>query len=238
MTIEEVAAETEHLKEHRQMILVRSALYAVTKSLPLPGLGDMLATALGRGLIYHVAHLRYVDIDESAVDELLAVPVKNQRLTMLSAIGGMVSLLRRRGKYGRLVAGLVVLHAMEEGSHAFHLATLFDHYCAKHHRGSAIRVEEARRLRETIDEATRSAQREAAITVIEQIVAQGLRLVKTVPVWAWAQITRTSSLPPLAAMSALRHELQSWLGNLANFGYFKHVVSNFDKKWDEGTPSP
>lgn len=225
----------EHLKEHRQVILVRSVLVGAAKMLPVPGVSDMLGAALSRGLVYHVAQLRYVDIEDGAVEVLTAAHEKQGRLNLLSALGGLLSLLRR-GRMRRLFAGLAVLHGIEEGMRAFHTALLLDHYCAQHHTGVAIRAEEARKLRQTIDESVKAAQRSLGGAVLDQIIVQTQRFFQTVPPWVWAQLKRADAMPPLPALQALAHEAKKSLGVLSLDRYFNHVVRNFDQRWNK-TPA-
>lgn len=224
--------QTDHLTEHRQVILVRSVLVGAAKMLPVPGVSDMLGAALSRGLVYHVAQLRYVDIEDGAVEVLTAAQEKQGRLNLLSALGGLLSLLRR-GRMRRLFAGLAVLNGIEEGMRAFHTALLLDHYCAHHHTGVAIRADEARRLRQTIEESVRTAQRSLGGAVIDQIIMQTQRFFQTVPAWVWAQLKRADAMPPLPALQALAQEAKKSLGVLSLDRYFNHVVRNFDQRWNK-----
>lgn len=226
----------EHLEDHRAVILLRSALIGAATALPVPAVGDMLAGALSRGLIYHVARLRYVDIDEAAVDELLTQSPKKQRMTILSAVGGLLSLVGRRVKLRRIFAGLAVLRGIEAGARAFHVATLFEHYCARHHTGLVIHAADARRLRDTIDEAMDSTQREVGSAVLDQVATQGLRMIQIVPKWAWAQLTHGVAQPPLPAFAAIAHEARDWLADLSVRRYLAHVVDSFDRQWSGGQP--
>jgi hypothetical protein len=59
----------------------------------------------------------------------------------------------------------IVLHlagSADEIAETFAVATLFDHYCARHHVGAAIDVPAARALRESIDGAVGDARRALA----------------------------------------------------------------------------
>lgn len=240
MTNDTVEQEMEHLKQHRQVILVRSALIGAATVLPLPGVGDMLTEALSRGLIYHIARLRYVDIDEEAVDVLLAPPEKKQRLGLLSAVGGLASLLRKRTtKMRRLFAVLALLRGIEVASQAFHMATLLDHYCAQHHRGAAIRVEEARLLRASMDEAAHTAQRALASSVLGRLFSQCLQLAQALPAWVWGKLTRDSSTLALRpALVVVARAVRNFLKELSIHRYFASVVLNFDQEWSRAQASP
>lgn len=235
MTTEQTVSDsdkTEAPSQNWQVILARSVLIGAANMLPLPGISDKLGSALTRGLVYHVAQLRYVDIEEAAVDTLVAPAEKQGRLSILSTLGSLVSLLRR-GRMRRLFAGLAVLNGLEEASRAFHIAMLLDHYCAQHHSGVAIRVEEARKLKQTMDEATRAAQRTLGGKVLDEVITQTQHFFQKVPSWIWAQIKRADAMPPLPALQALAHEAKNAVSVLSPPRYFSNVVQNFDQQWSK-----
>lgn len=224
----------EPLHPHRQAIVVRSVLIGAAKMLPLPGVSDLLGAALSRGLVYHIAQLRYVDIEEGAVEALISPPEKQGRLNLLSTLGSLLSLLRR-GRMRRLFAGLAVLHGIEEGVRAFQMGTLLDHYCAQFHTGAAIRLEDARKLRQAMEAATRSAQRALGAAVLEEIIKQAQRFFQTVPPWIWAQLSRAEAMPPLPALMALAHEAKNALSVVSLDRYFGQLTRSFDQQWSKAT---
>jgi len=233
MTTEQTVSEpADGASQNWQVILARSVLIGAANMLPLPGISDKLGAALTRGLIYHVAQLRYVDIEEGAVETLMSPAEKQGRLSILSTVGSLLSLLRR-GRMRRLFAGLAVLNGLEEASRAFHVAMLLDHYCAQHHSGVAIRIEEARKLRQAMDEATRSAQRALGGKVLDEMITQTQHFFQKVPSWIWAQLKRKDAMPPLPALAALAHEAKNAIGVLSPPRYFGHVVQNFDQQWSK-----
>jgi len=233
MTTEQTdSGKADSPSQNWQVILARSILVGDANMLPLPGIADKLGAALTRGLIYHVAQLRYVDIEEAAVDTLVSPAEKQGRLSILSTLGGLLSLLRR-GRMRRLFAGLAVLNGIEEASRSFHIAMLLDHYCSQHHSGVAIRVEEARKLKQAMDEATRSAQRALGGKVLDEVITQGQHFFQKVPAWIWAQIRRTDAMPPLPALQALAHEAKNAVSVLSPPRYFTNVVQNFDQQWSK-----
>ncbi len=227
--------EPGHLQQNRAVILLRSALVGAASILPLPGVTEALTGALRRGLMQHVAGLRHVDLEEPALDELLAESPKKKRLTVFSALGGLVSLLRPRQAFRRMFIGLAVLRGVEEGARAFQTATLLDHYCAVHHLGPGISVDKARRLRAVMEEATLIAQRELASEALTQIATQAGRLIVAVPTWVWAQIRRTGEPPALPSLAGLVESTQQMLATLSARRYLGHLTDSFDRKWSGGT---
>ncbi|PSM32225.1 hypothetical protein [Haliangium sp. UPWRP_2] len=227
--------EPAHLKEHRSVILLRSALVGAASILPLPGVTEPLTGALRRGLMQHVAGLRQVDLEEAALDELLADSPKQRRLTVFSALGGLASLLRPRRAFRRMFVGLVVLRGIEEAGRAFQQATLLDHYCAVHHLGPAISIEKARRLRGVMEQSVALTQRELASEALIQIATQIGRLILAVPTWVFSQIRRTGEPPPLPSLSGLVQTTQELLASLSARRYLGRLTDSFDRKWSGGT---
>ena len=129
---------------------------------------------------------------------------------------------------------LAVLRGVEAGARAFHVATLFEHYCARHHSGLVIHAADARRLRDTIDEAMDATQREMSSALFDQVATQGLQLLQIVPKWAWAQLTHGVAEPPLPALAAMAHEARTWLADVSVRRYLAHVVGSFDRQWNGG----
>ena len=232
---EETKQEPAHLHTNRPVIILRSILVGAATVLPVPGISEALTGSLRRGLMQHVAGLRKVDIEEDALDALLAESPKPKRLTLFSAAGGLASLLGPRKALRRMFVGLQVLRGVEEGARVFQLATLLDHYCAVHHLGPGISVDKARKLRSVIDQASATTQRELAGEALTQIAGQAGRLITAVPSWAWAHIRRTGEVPALPNLSSLVQTTQELFANLSARRYFGRLTDTFDRKWSGGT---
>jgi hypothetical protein len=112
-------------------------------------------------LLAKIAEGRRVDAARGAL-ELLALPGSPGRdvLGYVADAATAAALFRR---VWRRVA--IVLHlagSADEIAETFAVATLFDHYCARHHVGGAIDLEAARALRASIDGALGDARRALA----------------------------------------------------------------------------
>lgn len=224
---------TSHLEAHRSVILLRSVLIgAATAALAV---GDFLVPALKRGLMQHVGGLWHLDIEDSALEALLSENDKVHRLSMLTMVGGFLAVLRKTGRLRRLFVGFTILRGLEETSRAFHLATLLDHYCARHSVGATLHEREAKRLRDIADAAVAAAQQQVAASFLQNAVEQGLRLLQSVPSWALAKIGRAPAdpLPPIAEVS---QGARSLFREVSARRYLANVVNSFDKKWREATP--
>ena len=224
---------TSHLDAHRSVILLRSVLIGAATA--APAVGDFLVPALKRGLMQHVSGLWHLDIDDAAIEALLAENDKVHRLSMLTMVGGFLAVLHKTGRLRRLFVGFTILRGVEETSRAFHLATLLDHYCARHSVGATIHEREAKRLREIADAAVAAAQQQVAATFLQNAVEQGLRLLQAVPSWALAKVGRAPMEPP-APIPEVTQSARSLFRDLSARRYFANVLNSFDKKWREATP--
>ena len=228
---------TAHLDAHRSVILFRSALIGAATA--APAVGEMLVPALQRGLIHHVLGLWHLDIEDGAVEELIAVGPKAQSLSALSVVGGLLAVLRRTGRLRRLrrlFVGFTVLRGLEETSRAFHLATVLDHYCARHSVGAVIRPNDARRLRDAADRAVAAAQRETGSRVAETLVNEGLKLIQAIPTWALTKLGKAQAAGSLPQVAEVVAETRAALRDVSARRYLASVVNSFDKKWSEATP--
>lgn len=224
---------TGHLESHRGVILLRSVLIGAATA--APAVGDFLAPALKRGLMQHVSGLWHLDIDDGALEALLVENDKVHRLSLLTMVGGFMAVLRRTGRLRRLFVGFTVLRGIEETSRAFHIATLLDHYCARHSNGATIHERDAKRLREIADAAVSAAQQQVAASLLQNAVEQGLRLLQAVPTWALAKIGRAPSEPP-PPIAEVSQGARSLFREVSVRRYLTNVVNSFDKKWREATP--
>lgn len=224
---------TSHLEAHRSVIFLRSVLIGAATA--APAVGDFLVPALKRGLMQHVSGLWHLDIEDGAVEALLAENDKVHRLSMLTMVGGFLAVLRKTGRLRRLFVGFTILRGIEETSRAFHLATLLDHYCARHSVGATIHEREAKRLREIADAAVAAAQQQVAATFLQNAVEQGLRVLQAVPSWALAKVGRVPAAPP-PPIPEVAQGARSLFRDLSARRYLANVINSFDRKWREATP--
>lgn len=228
-----------HLAEQRPLILLRSALIGAASAIPVPGLSDMLTTALRRGLLLHVATKRHVDLDDEAVEVLLAETPKQQKLGAFSVFGSLISLLRKRGVMRRLFFGLAFLRAIEEALRIAHRATLLDHYCAQHHVGLAVHAEQARKLRKVMDEAIGGARKELLAESLDRLLTEGKQVAESAPQWVSQHLTHLPHLAdvPPAVRTAAQHT-HAFLRDLALRRYLGRLVQSFDQKWHAAAAAP
>ncbi len=160
----------EHLKAHRRLILERSVLAGVVGLVPVPLIDDLL-TGLVRGrMVRRLAEERKVDLTPSAVlilaEERQATMARNATLTA-------ISLVALRYAWRKVFVALALSRRAEEMAHTFQIGTLFDHYCARHHVGAAVKGAEAARLRYAMEQAQQGLHRDLLVRVAHGDPAPG-----------------------------------------------------------------
>lgn len=146
----------DHLGQHRGMIVGRAAMASAISLLPVPVLDELLAGAVRETLLRRIAELRRVDIDDAAI--ALLADVSRGDLLRLAIDASAAAVVWKRA-WRRAAATLRVARRADEFAATFALATLFDHYCARHHVGLGIDQARAHELRAAIDDAVAAARR-------------------------------------------------------------------------------
>jgi hypothetical protein len=166
--------EDEYLLQNRSLIVGRSLLAGLAGLVPVPALDEALVRSLRRGLLLRIAERRQVDVDEAALSVLSADDPGTERTTLWTLLGSAIPVLRPRSLTRRFLVGFLVLRRLDEVVRLFHLGTLFDHYCARHHLGPGIDAAQAARLRPVFDQVSRRTQREAVTAAFtEALTAVG-----------------------------------------------------------------
>jgi hypothetical protein len=149
--------ETVHLEGNRPLILERAAIAGAAGLQPLPLVDDLLAGAARGQLVRNIAERRGVGVDDGAVTVLSQLGEGGYRST--TALATRYALRR---SFRRLAT--VFFAATHAGDFAttFAIATLFDHYCARHHVGAGLDQARARVLRRCIDAAIGEARQNLA----------------------------------------------------------------------------
>lgn len=235
--------DDDHLLANRPLILGRSLLCAAAGMLPVPALDDALVLALRKGMIARLAQRRQVDVDEAALDVLCNESGMRQNLGLLAAIGNAVAALRGRRWSRRLFFGWLLMQRVEEAVRVFHLGTLFDHYCARHHLGPALDADRARALRRDIDEASRRTRREAVGRLFEGAVAGTARALLALPRRVYRAL-RPGDKPRLPteepidrdelltqAEPVVKRQVRRLLGSAALSRYAGLLAQGFDRRW-------
>lgn len=229
MTTEQAEQEaSSSLEAHRAAILLRSVLIGSVTL--VPGVGDLLVGTLQRGLLRHVAGLSHIQLEDKAADELCTMTATTQRLSAVSILGVVATILKRSVRLRRFVAGLALLKGIEETSRAFHVATMLDHFCAHHSVGTSIGVGEARRIREAAEAAVLETQREVAGAVLDGVVKHSLQVLRAVPTWVLAKLGRSAAEQARPALEDLRREAKAAISSASAKKYMSRLIEKFDSK--------
>ncbi len=141
----------DYLDGQRRTIIARSVMASFAGAVPLPFLDDWAVTSiLGRGY-RKLAAAHQVDVSDDAVTNLVHGTSKPPSLTEIAAGGIAFRLASRAAR--RMLLALATVKRARGAARTFVTMTLFDHYCAKLHRGLAIDAATALALRDEISRA-------------------------------------------------------------------------------------
>jgi hypothetical protein len=145
----QLARMTDHLAEHRRMIVLRSLAAGLAGMTPVPLVDDWLVSVIKRGTLQRIAEARQVDISPEALravaDGASAPPTWK---TLASA--SLLPLLMKRTLRKAMVL-LAAARRADDVLASFAVATLFDHYCARLHVGAELDLASGRALRADMD---------------------------------------------------------------------------------------
>ena len=249
--------DTRHLSVNRPMILERAAIASAIGALPVPIVDEMLSSAVRTTLVRRIAATRNVDLSDAAVEEL-AHP-KGEPLLLRAGRGtAFVRILYQgRKSLGKLTAMLHIAGRVDEVAATFAVATLFDHYCARHHVGAGLDVTRAGLLRRSIDLAILDARGGLARRGLGRLGRGASNLLLAAP-RAIARRGREVAVPllgppeaePVAAGTAavrpratvMGRGIDAIAGALGDGGrgWVEELVAAFDARWSaaqaEGAP--
>jgi uncharacterized protein (DUF697 family) len=137
----------EHLVELRARIAARSVATALAGLVPLPIIDDLASEAARRSMLRLIAKARGVTATPGAIANLAIeedAPTW-RRLATGAAVGSIVWQALRKA-----VLVLTVARQADEAARTFQIGTLFDHYCARMHKGGELDATRARHLRDAI----------------------------------------------------------------------------------------
>lgn len=173
----------------RRLILGRSVVVGILASVPVPQVEDALRAAVRRGLLRRLASLRQVDVEDDALDTLVAESDVRQRVDTMLALGNILVSLRDLGRPSlrRMLFGALSLRRFDQMLRTYEQASLFDHYCARHHLGPGIDPPLARRLRKDFDQAAKDTHGEVVRGALDAVAGGAWRTLGAVA----GQVTAT-----------------------------------------------
>lgn len=231
-----------HLELNRALIVERSALAGAMAMVPVPFVDDVLAGAARAELLRRVASVRGVGFDEPAIGVLARLDDSGVRST-----AGLATRYALRRSFRRLAGVLRAAGHAGDFASTFAIATLFDHYCARHHVGPGLELDSARRLRATIDGAIADAGRGVVLRGARNVVEGASRLLVAAPAAVRGLLParrEEGPLPPerVDPGEALRPVGGSLIDRGARFigdaiagsshGWVAELVAAFDRRWE------
>ncbi|HEY3359866.1 MAG TPA: hypothetical protein VGQ83_41835 [Polyangia bacterium] len=232
----------DHLVTHRRLVIEGSLLAGVVGVIPIPVVDDVL-TGIARGRLFRrLADRRQVDLDRSAI----LVLCEDRQTTMLrnATLAALTLVLARYWR--RVFPVLAVGRRVDEMVHTFQMGTLFDHYCARHHVGAAVKGADAARLRFAMDRVQESLHRELVGRVFERAAGRAALGLKGAP-RALGRLFRRG--PAAATEDEVLDEVAANLSDegflrktarvvdeelgAAGATYLRELVDRFDAVWAE-----
>ncbi len=139
----------DYLADQRRGIIARSVMGAMAGAFPIPFVDDWaIEKVVGSGYL-RIANARHIDLDDTAVKNL--VHGKTPPIRLVDTAGTRI-VYRIAGKAARRVLfALATVGRARSAARTFTAMTLFDHYCAKLHKGAALDGASALALREEIE---------------------------------------------------------------------------------------
>jgi uncharacterized protein (DUF697 family) len=139
----------DYLADQRRGIIARSLLGAIAGAVPIPFVDDWaIEKVLGSGYL-RIANAHHVDLDEAAVKNL--VHGKTPPISLIDTAGSRIAYKIAGRAAKKVLFVLATVTRARSAAHTFTAMTLFDHYCAKLHKGAALDGATALALREEID---------------------------------------------------------------------------------------
>lgn len=148
---EKLVRSREYLSQHRRTIIGRSLAAAIAGAVPVPVLDDWLMASIRRSTIRRIAESRGIDIDDEAVAAIADGPETPPNWSELVGGGLVLRIISKQWK--KLVVAVLAARRAQAAVRNFEIATLFDHYCARVHRGFGLNAQSGKELRALMDEA-------------------------------------------------------------------------------------
>jgi len=138
----------DYLDGQRRTIIARALLGSLAGTIPLPFVDDWAIERILGGGYRRIAAAHQVDLTEDAVTNLVHGQAKPPSLADMAAGGIIMRVAGRAAK--KMMVALATINRARSAARTFTAMTLFEHYCAKLHRGLALDGPTALALREEI----------------------------------------------------------------------------------------
>jgi hypothetical protein len=143
-----LARTRDYLHGQRRTIIARALLGSLAGALPIPFLDDLAVERIVGDAYRRIADAHQVDVDDAAVTTLVYGATRPPSVIDTAANGVVFRIAGAAGR--RMLFGLITVRRARSAARSFVAMTLFDHYCARLHKGLALDNATARALREEI----------------------------------------------------------------------------------------
>jgi hypothetical protein len=137
-----------YLDGQRRTIIARALLGSLAGTIPLPFVDDWAIQRIIGGAYRRIAAAHQVDLTDDAVANLVHGEARPLSIADMATHGILVRVAGRAAR--KMMVALATINRARSAARTFTAMTLFDHYCAKLHRGLALDGATALALREDI----------------------------------------------------------------------------------------
>jgi hypothetical protein len=126
----------DYLQQHRRLAVSRSLATTVASLLPVPFLDDWLREAILGRAYRHIAASYQIDLDDTAVKNL--VHGRSKPASWIDLTSSALAVRMASQSVKRMMMALTAIRRAQAASRTFASLTLFDHYCARLHTGLGL----------------------------------------------------------------------------------------------------
>jgi hypothetical protein len=141
----------DYLAGQRRTIISRALLGSLAGIVPVPFLDDWAISKILGGGYRRIAAAHQVDLDDQAVSNLVHGTTPPPSVVDMATAGIMLRIAGRAAR--RMMIAISTINRARSAARTFVTMTLFDHYCARLHRGLALDGPTALALRDEISRA-------------------------------------------------------------------------------------
>lgn len=138
----------DYLDGQRRTIIARALLGSLAGTIPLPFVDDWAIDRILGGGYRRIAAAHQVDLTNDAVNNLVHGNAKPISIADMAATGILARVAGRAAR--KMMIALATINRARSAARTFTAMTLFDHYCARLHRGLALDGPTALALRDEI----------------------------------------------------------------------------------------
>jgi len=146
-----IVRSRDYLAGQRRTIIARAVAGSLAGAVPVPFVDDWAQSLVLGGGYRRIAAAHHIDLDNTALRTLVHGTTPPPSIVEIAAGGIMLQLAGRAAR--RMLVALATIDRARSATRTFLTMTLFDHYCARLHKGLAIDAATSLALRDEIGRA-------------------------------------------------------------------------------------